>query len=541
VITIRPYISQWIKETQLQIGQDKDLILLQAPTGSGKTIYAGEMIKTLKNKRVLFLAPRRKLVFQTQDKFHKLGLTDTTLIMGGEAYNEKAKIAVGTIDSIVLKDYGDFDYIFVDEIHDGYDGKRMELLFSKYQDSVIIGLSATPIDAHGYLLEGFDCVVDSVSIKVMQEQGFSVQDIYEVPMTPDLSKCRIDPTSNEFNIDDITQVMDMAEVTKSAYDNWIEKAHGRKTMIFCTSIKHADHVRDYFVQQGRDVQIVHSKMKDDELSNNWQLFEKSGDCLINVDMATFGFDDEEVSCIILLRPIHSLRLYLQIVGRGFRTYPDKKDVLVLDFGGNFERHGLASDDRKYEFKRVFGRVIDGQLKLDDIEQRKKIEYLPVQKRIVLKRVGRLLDLYWDKTYPLEDDLLADVKRVLKALGYFFIRQNSGSTNMAGHGQPPRWVHFTDKAGLPDICLYFRNSSVYAGIELKSIKGSLNNNQLKTLPEMKSKGVLVYITRDIRELWAILNHLNSNIKETDDGLLIKRSVYNLWDSQYKLQKQLKLVE
>jgi DNA repair protein RadD len=35
----------------------------------------------------------------------------------------------------------------------------------------------------------------------------------------------------------------------------------------------------------------------------------------------------------------SCGLYVQIVGRGMRLSPGKKDCLVLDFGGNVERHG----------------------------------------------------------------------------------------------------------------------------------------------------------------------------------------------------------
>jgi DNA repair protein RadD len=41
----------------------------------------------------------------------------------------------------------------------------------------------------------------------------------------------------------------------------------------------------------------------------------------------------------MLRPTLSPGLYYQMVGRGFRLHPGKKDCLVLDFGGNALRHG----------------------------------------------------------------------------------------------------------------------------------------------------------------------------------------------------------
>ena len=59
----------------------------------------------------------------------------------------------------------------------------------------------------------------------------------------------------------------------------------------------------------------------------------------NVGVLTTGFDAPNVDAVALLRPTKSLALYQQMIGRGLRTAPNKKDCLVLDFGGNVERHG----------------------------------------------------------------------------------------------------------------------------------------------------------------------------------------------------------
>jgi superfamily II DNA or RNA helicase len=40
---------------------------LVAPTGSGKTVIAAEVIEGAKHRHVLFLAHRRELIFQTRD------------------------------------------------------------------------------------------------------------------------------------------------------------------------------------------------------------------------------------------------------------------------------------------------------------------------------------------------------------------------------------------------------------------------------------------------------------------------------------------
>lgn len=61
--------------------------------------------------------------------------------------------------------------------------------------------------------------------------------------------------------------------------------------------------------------------------------------LCNVAVLTEGWDAPRTDCIAILRPTKSLGLYVQICGRGMRTHEGKTDCLLLDYGGNMERHG----------------------------------------------------------------------------------------------------------------------------------------------------------------------------------------------------------
>ena len=60
-------------------------ILLQAATGSGKTVMASAFVKHMieQNKNVLFLAHRRELITQCSDKLTKEGIKHG-IIMAGE-------------------------------------------------------------------------------------------------------------------------------------------------------------------------------------------------------------------------------------------------------------------------------------------------------------------------------------------------------------------------------------------------------------------------------------------------------------------------
>ena len=72
--------------------------------------------------------------------------------------------------------------------------------------------------------------------------------------------------------------------------------------------------------------------------------------LVNVAVATEGFDLPDAACVLLTRPTMSLALYLQMVGRGLRPKPDSGDCVVLDMAGNSRRHGLPEENREWSLR-----------------------------------------------------------------------------------------------------------------------------------------------------------------------------------------------
>ena len=73
--------------------------------------------------------------------------------------------------------------------------------------------------------------------------------------------------------------------------------------------------------------------------------------MVNVAVATEGFDLPEVSCVVLARPTMSLALYLQMVGRGLRPKDDGGDCMILDLAGNDPKGtDLPDDEREWSLK-----------------------------------------------------------------------------------------------------------------------------------------------------------------------------------------------
>ena len=58
---------------------------------------------------------------------------------------------------------------------------------------------------------------------------------------------------------------------------------------------------------------------------------------------TTGFDYPELEAVVMARPTRSLALWYQVVGRGIRPHPEKRDTMVIDLGGNLSQFGRVED------------------------------------------------------------------------------------------------------------------------------------------------------------------------------------------------------
>jgi Helicase conserved C-terminal domain len=64
--------------------------------------------------------------------------------------------------------------------------------------------------------------------------------------------------------------------------------------------------------------------------------------VVNCMVFTEGFDEPSLDAILVARPTRSLVLYCQMIGRGLRPYPGKKNCLFIDFVDNSSKHRLIS-------------------------------------------------------------------------------------------------------------------------------------------------------------------------------------------------------
>ena len=139
--------------------------------------------------------------------------------------------------------------------------------------------------------------------------------------------------------------------TAGALRFWQKNGENRQTVVYAVSVMHARNLANVFHNAGIPAGVLVADTPDKERTELIHRFQK-GDLkvLVNVAVATEGFDLPDAACMLLTRPTMSLALYLQMVGRGLRPKQDSGDCVVLDMAGNSLRHGLPERDREWSLR-----------------------------------------------------------------------------------------------------------------------------------------------------------------------------------------------
>jgi DNA repair protein RadD len=119
-------------------------------------------------------------------------------------------------------------------------------------------------------------------------------------------------------------------------------ANRKAWLIFCVSIEHAEQVTQELIKEHSiNAACYHSQSDNDYILDDFANGRLK--CLVNVNILTTGSNFPIADMCVLIRATESTALYVQIVGRVMRLYPNKQDALLLDYGGNVLRHGCIDD------------------------------------------------------------------------------------------------------------------------------------------------------------------------------------------------------
>ncbi len=106
---LRLYQKEYIEQVQ-QAFETHTAILLQMPTGTGKTVVFCELAKSFckrSNSRVLILAHRAELINQISERIKHLGLSPG-IIKSGYKLNDDSQIQIASVQTLCRKDKIEF-------------------------------------------------------------------------------------------------------------------------------------------------------------------------------------------------------------------------------------------------------------------------------------------------------------------------------------------------------------------------------------------------------------------------------------------------
>lgn len=326
--------------------------LISMPTGSGKTIVFSDVLRSVlsgNGERGLVLVHRDELLRQGVEKL-RLVWPEVRLSTVEAGYqNYSGQVTLGSVMSIVrhLEKLPGTNTVVTDEAHHA-PAKSWLKIYQQVQavnpDWRHLGVTATPIRAKGsselhaifgkpvyvksifeLIVEGYLCPLTGLEVKT----EVSVEDV--------------GVHAGDFVADQLSRVINTRDRNRLVVENYIELASDRKALVFAADLNHARNLTDMFKSYGFNAAWISG---DTPLYVRRSILQSLRDgelkVVVNCMVFTEGFDEPSLDAILVARPTRSLVLYCQMIGRGLRPYPGKKNCLFIDFVDNSSKHKLIS-------------------------------------------------------------------------------------------------------------------------------------------------------------------------------------------------------
>lgn len=356
------------KEKIYEAWKENKAIMLQMPTGTGKTRLFTSIIKDIWNYtfekrnivRILILAHRKELIEQIQDSlYNKYGLAYGT-IQAGSKSDEKFHVQIASVPTLSrdkrLNHWtnNQFNFIIVDEAHHIL-AKSYIKICEAFPSAKILGLTATPYRLNNQpFTDIFDLLIKSNSISEFIKEGWLCEyEYYSITSTSKLQNnidnLEIDPITSDYADRAMSNALDNKKIRAKVVDTYINYAKGKKGIVYAINKNHCKNLCEQFIAKGINAVAIDSDTPSEERNDLVHKFKNNEiEIICNVNIFSEGFDCPDIEFIQLARPTKSLSLFLQQVGRGLRINQKKDKTIFLDNVGLYNRFGLPSAKRQWQ-------------------------------------------------------------------------------------------------------------------------------------------------------------------------------------------------
>jgi superfamily II DNA or RNA helicase len=370
---LRDYQQKAIEDILSSFNKN-DSVMLQMPTGTGKTTVFAELIRIWikeinSGQRVLVLVHRKELVDQALARIKQFGIL-AARIQSGFAIALEKQVQVGMVQSLKNKSRlpKNLSLIIIDEAHHT-PAKSYRDILKNYTDKnvKILGVTATPCRTNG---EGFkdlyQKLITSDSISTFIEKEHLAKIRHLAFAIPDLSKIKINKMTKDYDEKGLELIVRDDKVIADLIESYIKHAENKKAIVFAVNKAHSKDIVKRFSEKNVPAAYIDADTKKEDRDKIVEEF-KAGiyKVLCNVNIFTEGFDCPDIEVVMLARPTKSFSLYLQQVGRVMRPFPGKEHGLILDNASLWSEHGLVTKDMNWTLE-------DGVI-IEEIEKEKLIK------------------------------------------------------------------------------------------------------------------------------------------------------------------------
>lgn len=357
-------------------------VMMQMPTGTGKTVVLASLVKQYLNRdadcSVLIVAHRIELIEQIGEHLRGYGIA-YGVIAGGRKTKKAESVMVASIQTLSsqLSTLGSLLYpslVVIDEAHHAL-AKTYQMLWAAWPEAKFLGLTATPYRMSGDgFTDLFEVLVDSWSVKQFIADGWlSPYDYYSI--RPDseeqqeIDSLKKRGADGDFQMKELREKLDVRPSIERLFESFERFAFDKKGIIYAIDIAHAEHIAEFYRLQGVNAVAISSKTPTKERAEVIRTFKDENriQILVSVDLFSEGFDCPDVEFIQMARPTLSLAKYLQMVGRGLRPCKGKQCCTIIDNVGLYRTFGLPSVDRDWGYY-FLGKDLNLDLDFDRNEQ-----------------------------------------------------------------------------------------------------------------------------------------------------------------------------
>jgi superfamily II DNA or RNA helicase len=359
--TLREYQVKIIDSIEAQIKYGKRRIMLQLPTGAGKTRCFVELAKRHRlnpyasDRNCLIVAHRKELIDQAvlALKKEKINEWEIGVIKAGEIRNPNRVIQVASILSLIRTDFPKAGLVIIDEAHHAT-AETYQQIINHYKDSIILGVTATPARTDGKGFRGsFEILLKGPNVTTLTAQKYLCP--YKLYA---YTKQRIDTSSvriqaGDYQLNQLADVVMQSEVRADLVDSWKKHAFGKQTVVFAVNVELSKQYAAAYNDAGYRAEHIDG---DTPAKVRTAILERFKDgrtkILCNCNIVTEGFDVPEMQCVQIVRPTKSLIFWLQMIGRSLRTSKGKTHAIILDHTDNYQRLGLPDSKRQWSLDGV---------------------------------------------------------------------------------------------------------------------------------------------------------------------------------------------